>query len=219
MNWVSQIGQAEKIRYASQYGEESYLRFILDNLGIGENGFYVDLGAASTSNTFYFQKERGFKGIMIDGDNKGNPTINEEWITAENIVELLRQYQCPESFALLSLDLDGNDYYILEKILQSEFMPAVIIAEINPRFEIDESFTIGYNPQHKFDGTDYYGMSLQALKKLAKRFNYEVVYLSDSLNAYLVQCELLPSEYEIAYDYQKKNDWPYDENRRWIEIK
>ncbi len=201
----------------SQNFEEAYLQRILRNVGVQHN-FVLDIGAGdgySISNS-KFLRDQGFDSLLIDGNNHGNNEVKEEWITRENILEILSKHKCPQWFDLLSFDLDGNDFYILDQILQY-YGPSVIIAEINPAFDFAEAATIQYDPQHKWNETDFYGMSLEALRILADKHDYEVVLVTDSLNAYLVQKELIPSDFVPILEYKKKNDFPKGKGQ-WMKV-
>ncbi len=219
-HWIDKIGKIKPFRVYSQNNEDAYLSYILSNIGRTRNGFFVDLGAGdgySISNTKYFREYRNFKGIMIDGNNHGNDQVTEGWITRENIVKMLKEKHCPVFFDLLSIDLDGNDWHILNEILLMKYHPSVIIAEINPKFKRHEAFMIKYNASHQWAENDYYGMSLAALEKIAQTYGYKVVFVSDSLNAYLVRDQIVP-EGKIELNYKQKRDFPLGAGE-WIEIK
>jgi hypothetical protein len=88
--------------------------------------------------------ERGFTHLLIDGDNRGNEEVKEHFILENNILEILEKYDTPYWFDLLCIDIDGNDLYILEKIL-SKYKPSLIVAEYNPIFLPNESKVIAYD--------------------------------------------------------------------------
>lgn len=191
-NWIDGLKTVSPTRVHSQYGEEGYLGYIFNCLGT-TNKFFVDFGAGdgfSLSNTRLFAEQYGWTGLMMDADNHGNNEVKKHFINAENIVSLLQKYNVPEHFDLLSIDMDGNDYWILSELLE-HFTPRVIIAEFNGTIPADESKTIEYNPDHVWGNNDYYGFSMQAGKVLAKERGYVIIHQTNSTNIYLVHASLL----------------------------
>ena len=83
------------------------------------NKYLVDFGAGglgcSMSNSRYLL-EKGWTGLRMDGNPMGDTTIMQEMITAENICDLFKKYNVPNEFDLLSIDIDGNDYWVWEAI-------------------------------------------------------------------------------------------------------
>ena len=197
-HWIHQIRNNKFTKY-SQTGEEGYVDFILSNLP--EKGKHlVEIGAWDghyLSNTRYFI-EKGYSHLLIDGDNRGNAEVKEHFITQENVLELLQSYETPTEFDLLCVDIDGNDLYILDKIL-GRYKPTLVLAEFNPIWEAHESKTITYNAGHTWANDDYYGFSFLAGKKMAAKHGYTCIFENDSLNMYFVRTEMLDFIPEISY--------------------
>ena len=218
-NWIAKIRNAEKIKKYSQTGEEGVLQFILNQVGYGNN-FLVDIGAWDgfhLSNTRFFI-EQGFESILIDGDNRGNTEVKQEWITKDNICSMLEKYNCPQRFSLLSYDTDGNDFDIIEALC-SKYSPDVIICEINGTIPEGISKKIAYNPDHQWNNDDYYGFSFSAGLKLAERIGYRVVYQNDALNIYLVRKDLLENpnvNIEIPFTHNQYH--PHNTTGVWVNV-
>lgn len=194
MNWIKEIPRVKVWKKYSQYGEESYLDFIFKNIGT-TNKFFIDLGAwdgQHLSNTKYFA-EKKWEGLLIDG--KDFPNVKNHFVTRENVLTVLKKYNTPTEPDLLSLDIDGNDYWILKKIL-SKFKPRVIISEYNS--EHIGSKTIKYNPDFVFWPCHYYGYTFDAGVKLADEFGYKVVFQNSSLNMYYVRKDIVGEVEHIA---------------------
>jgi hypothetical protein len=171
----------------SQNGEQAIIFDILGRLQL-DPGIIVDLGAGdgwSASNSRALL-ESGWRGILIDCNNQGNAEVHEHLLTAENVVPIVTSYTT--EMDVLSIDLDGNDYWILDAILGA-IRPALIICEVNPRFERAEAWVMAYNPEHRWNETDYYGMSIGAVDVLCARHGY-VLFDYNGLNAFLVRSEL-----------------------------
>jgi hypothetical protein len=91
---------------------------------------------------------------------------------------------------LLSIDLDGNDYYILEAI--KSISPRVIVAEYNSKFPPDVPWIIEYNESHRWDSTDYFGASLKSLHTLLSARGYSLVACNVlGTNAFFVRTDLV----------------------------
>lgn len=218
--WVSGINNVPIVikRYA-QFGEEAIFDYIFEHIGT-TNKYLVDFGASSLnmglSNSKYLL-EKGWNGLLMDGKSDGNPLIREEFITAENICDLFRKYLTPVEFDLLSIDIDGNDVWVLEKIL-TEYKPRVIINEYNGCIPVGINKTIKYNPNHSWGENDYYGGSFEAFKVLAKKFGYTLVYQVATTNMIFVRGDIVP-EFDYGITYQPNQYHAHSPNREWIEYK
>lgn len=215
--WIQNIGNAPEIKRYSQAGEEGYIVEILKHIGQG-NRFVVDIGASdggSNSNSKFFIEEFNYQALLMDGKNFGNPDIKQEWVTAENVINIFKKYNCPEEFTFLSLDLDGNDYDIIDAIL-TEFKPRLIVCEINGTIPLGIAKKIEYNPEHRYQGDDYYGFSFSAAFVLAKKHNYRVIFQNDALNVYLVKADLLtdPNQ-EILVPFKHSQYHPHNPAGKW----
>ena len=216
MNWVKEIKNHTFKKY-SQCGEEGYLNFIFDNIDV-KNNFCVEFGAGDgehLSNTKYF-RELGWRSLLIDSQESEDEKIYQSKITKDNIVGIFEKFGVPNNFDLLSIDIDGNDYWVLEEIL-SKYNPRVIIAEFNA--SITESLAIEYNENHEWKGNNYFGFSLEAGKVLAKKYGYEVIFQNDDLNMYLVKKELLGDLEIDEVTCQHVVSFPIDVFSKWVEIK
>ena len=66
---------------------------------------------------------------------------------------------------MISLDLDGNDYYFIERIVQDRILPKLFCLEYNGKFK-NTAAKINYNESHTWSGDDYFGCSLQSYLEL-----------------------------------------------------
>jgi hypothetical protein len=203
----------EIVKTYSQNGEEFVIEALLMK-DISPSKFLVELGAGDgyhLSNSRYFI-EKGWKGILIDADNRGNSDVKQHKITRENINSLLKTYQCPKEFDFLSVDLDGNDYWIIEEILQ-RYSPKLIVAEFNASFESDCSKTIKYDSEFIWQGDNYFGFTLEAGRKLAQENGYTLMLQHADMNIFLLRNdyakEFTSKQENFRYeksDYFKKSD-------------
>ena len=178
----------------SQNGEDGILEFIFDFIGT-TNKFFVEIGVEESleCNTRWLQ-EKGWDGIMIDG-SANSSLIKKEFVTAENINDILKKYSVPNSFDLLSLDVDYNTYWIWKAV--NNFHPRVIAIEYNATIPVNESLAVKYDPLGKWDGTNYFGASLLALKKLGDKKGYTLVGCDNmGVNAFFIKNEFVEDKME-----------------------
>lgn len=181
MNWIERLYELKEKDPYSQNGEGIYLEYILSNLEI-KDGLAIDIGGGdgfNLSNTRYLLHTFLIdKCLIIDKENG-------HFITVDNAIELM---DYPIHFDLLSIDIDGNDYWIIKEILEHQ-NPAVIIAEFNAAY--GDSRTIKYNPNHVWQGDSYYGFSFHAGVKLAEANGYKVIFQNNDMNMYMVREDLI----------------------------
>ncbi len=199
-NWLNELPAITVWKKYSQANEESYLDHILKNIR-PINKMILEFGSWDgyhLSNVRYFM-EQGYKALLIDGDNHGNSEVKQHFVTRENVLSILEQYDMPKEFDLLCLDLDGCDIYIFDEIL-SKYKPSVIIAEFNPIFSEQQSFTIAYNPEHTWNNDDFYGFSFAAGVKMGKKNGYTCIFQNDNLNMYFVENNILAESLGISVE-------------------
>lgn len=195
----------------SQKGQDSLIKHIFDIIGT-TNKYYIEFGAVDgiiSSNTWYFKNVENWNGLLLDVIME-NPSINlyKRFLTKENICSVFDEFNVPESFDFLSVDVDGNDYWLLEEILK-KYIPRVIMVETNVRFDPYESYAMKYNENWSWNGYDWYGASPYAFKKLSDRFGYTPVHihLDDMIivkNEYLSE-EDLNTTWENVYSKSNKD--------------
>ena len=99
------------------------------------------------------------------------------WITRENVNDLLKQHGFEGAVDLLSLDLDGVDYWIWDAI--EVIRPRVVIAEIQCLWGADRAVTVPYSDSFQAPVLDHFkiycGASLPAFVKLARKKGYRLV--------------------------------------------
>jgi hypothetical protein len=183
-------------REYSQNGEDGIIEAITGMVGV-TNRFCVEFGVEDglQSNTRYLVQKKHWTGLWMDGgEYPPELKVMREFITAENIEDLFRKYNVPESFDLLSIDIDGNDYWVWKAI--THFHPRIVIVEYNAHIPPGESKTIPYDPAFVWDKTDYYGASLLALKKLGESKGYSLLGTDrHGVNAFFVETSLIAGRF------------------------
>lgn len=167
---------------------------MFDTIGT-TNKVFVEFGVedGTQCNTRLLRERHGWTGLQMDG-SEARPEVNkqQEFITATNICALFRKYSIPQHMDLLSVDIDFFDYCVLRNILQCGYVPRVIIAEINASLGPYDALTVPCSlpEQTMWDGTRYYGMSLQAAARLLHPA-YTLLYMDTrGINAFFVRTEL-----------------------------
>jgi len=129
------------------------------------------------------------KSNMMDKDVIVIPTK----VTPDNILNILKENNVPDGF-YLTLDIDGYDYFVLDKIL-SNYKPQLIISEINEKIPHNIKFTVKYKD----------GYSILMLEDLLKKYGYEINIL-DFNNIVLIpgtQKENIIDVYNNGYLYRE----------------
>tara|TARA_B100001029_G_C15042703_1_gene444820 strand:- start:394 stop:1263 length:870 start_codon:yes stop_codon:yes gene_type:complete len=201
----------------SQTDEDGITLEIIKRLGI-KKGVFAEFGVGNgCENNTLILASLGWKGFWVGGENlnftynnNSNFNFTKGWVTKENSVDFfntsLKKIKS-NKIDLLSIDLDGNDYYILEELLSKIELPNIIITEYNAKFPPPVLFKIKYDPNHKWNLDDYFGASLCELVNLMKNFSYKLVCCNSHTgsNAFFVKNEFskffedVPNEIEKIY--------------------
>ena len=174
------IGTVNKvfIEFGLQDGLESNTHYLLFK---DWSGLWIECDKEA-----YQQICRKFVNVIRDGQLK----VLNEFITKENINELFRKAGISGEIDLLSIDVDGNDYYILENI--EVVSPRVLILEYNGKFPPNCSWKQAYNAEHIWDGSDRHGASLCALNQLANQKGYSLAGTNiNGCNAFFIRKDLV----------------------------
>lgn len=189
----------------SQCGEDGIIEEIFRRIGT-TNRHFVEFGAGNgLQNSTAALLLNNWTGSWIEGDAslasiikskfaalivRHRLTLTEAFVTAENIEQLFVSLDVPESFDLLSIDIDGNDYWVWKSIVH--YHPRVVIGEYNGRYGATLPWVMKYNPSHRWNGSCYYGASLKSLELLGALKGYSLVGCNLSgVNAFFVQNSLL----------------------------
>jgi len=195
-------------RLHSQNSEDGILLALFRRAGVGTQRF-VELGSGSSGgNAAMFATEFGWTGLMVEGDPgkagmaaRRFPDVHavSAWITRETVNDLLTQHGMTGEVDLLSVDVDGNDYWVWEAI--TACTSRVVVLEYNSMFGPDRAVTIPYDPtfnrrDHRFC---YFGASLTALTKLSASKGYRLVAVDPTgVNAFFLRNDLSPEIPAVA---------------------
>lgn len=197
----------------SQGGEDGIIQEIFRRIGT-TNQYFVEFGVGvGLENNTAFLLTLGWQGLWLEGSeqyckrikekftdllNNRQLTLINNFVDADNIESLFKQGNVPEELDLLSIDIDGNDYWIWKAI--NQYRPRVVIMEYNAVYPPQVSWTIQYNPNHRWDYSSYMGASLLALEKLGTYKGYKLVGCSfTGVNAFFVRDDLVNDQFLEPY--------------------
>ena len=194
---------AQRYRLTSQNEEDGITLALFDQIGV-TNRRFVEIGSGlSGGNSACLAQELGWTGLMVDGDAEHMTQVRRRfsgvtavaaWITRENINDLVTDAGLAGEVDFLSIDLDGNDYWVWEALTACS--PRVAVIEYNSSFGPDRAVSTPYDPQfdrhkHRFV---YYGASLTALARLGAAKGYRLVTTEPTgVNAFFLRNDVEPS--------------------------
>jgi hypothetical protein len=188
----------------SQNDEDGILAEIFRRIGAPHRTF-VEFGCGDgLENNTTCLLAQGWRGLWIDGGTENAANIrrayallleqgmlkfSNDFITRDNINALIAAAGLGEEVDLLSIDLDGNDYYVWEAI--SAVDARVVAIEYNAKFHPPHDWCMQYDPGHIWQGDDLMGASLSALTRLGEARGYQLVGCNlTGSNAFFVRRDL-----------------------------
>ncbi len=176
----------------SQFEEDGKLLYIFSIIGFG-NKTFVDLGSNDcvNSNCANLVIHHNWKGLFVDGDKKllaigkkfydkypnpwsYKPKFSHSFITKNNVNEIIKNQNIEGEIDFLSIDIDGNDYWIWKALTIIE--PKVVVIESQVAFGLHD-LIVPYNEKYteNIENNFYCGASTLAIYKLAKSKNYRLI--------------------------------------------
>jgi len=175
----------------SQWGEDGLVQYLIHQVEI-ENPVFVEFGVESytESNTRFLLVNNNWSGLVIDGSEKNIARIKQDpiywrynlkvecaFIDKDNINDLIEKNGISGDIGLLSVDIDGNDYWVWEAI--DRISPRIVICEYNSIYGFEAQVTVPYDPlfyrtKAHFSNL-YWGASISAFTSLARSKGYTLV--------------------------------------------
>lgn len=201
---------AHESKVYSQWGEDGILQYLVRKVAVSRR-IFVEFGVQdyTEANTRFLMINDQWSGLILDGSEHHIASIRRDpiywrynlkavqaFVTRENINTLLSDNGITGEIGLLSVDIDGNDYWVWEAI--TAVNPAIVVVEYNARFGPERAVTVPYDPAFVRDSAHYsciyYGASLAALVGLGRRKGYAFVGSNRAANnAFFVRTDLLPA--------------------------
>jgi hypothetical protein len=190
-----------ELRVFSQNGEDGVIEEILARIGTGDGTFVeFGVGAGIEANCVFLASVLGWPGLFMEADPdlfaqldaryEGHPSVRavRATVTPETVDALLREHAPSPEPDVLSIDVDGVDYWIWRAL---EARPRVVVIEYNAHLGPDAELVQPLAPRVAWDGSDYFGASLAALRALAGRKGYRLVHTDlAGVNAFFVRADL-----------------------------
>jgi len=207
LNVVECLADAEYQVY-SQWGEDGILEWLIQRLPISSKRF-VEFGVENykEANTRFLLIIRNWKGLIMDASPDYMQSVRQDdiywrydlnavstFINRDNINELISKNGFGGEVGVLSIDIDGNDYWVWEAIVTT--IPDIVVCEYNAVFGDVHPISIPYDPDffrtHAHASNLYFGASINALCLLAARKGYELVGTNRAgCNAFFVRRDLV----------------------------
>jgi hypothetical protein len=193
--WVAQLApdEIEKAEFTvfSQFGEDGIVQFLVQRVPIA-NHVFVELGVEdyTESNTRFLLVHDAWRGLIVDGGTAHRQFLEASelaWRTTvdavtafvdrDNVDDVIRGAGIEGDIGLLSVDIDGNDLWVLQSI--ESVSPRILVSEYNSLFGPDLAVSVPYDPMfrrsEKHYSHLYWGSSLQALASIAADRGYALV--------------------------------------------
>jgi hypothetical protein len=196
-----------EFRVFSQWGEDGIIEWLASQVAVPNHRF-VEFGVENftEANCRFLMQNRNWKGLIFDSNEDYmaglrndrifwmyDLTAKPAFITAENINDLISEAGFGGPLGILSIDIDGNDYWVWKAINVVD--PAIVICEFNAVLGDQRAAAVPYDPQfHRFKGHHsglYFGASIAALRHLGDQKGYTFVGTnSNGINAFFVRQDL-----------------------------
>ena len=222
-----------ELRVFSQNGEDGILAEILARIGVGER-FFVEFGVESAreGNCVYLADVVGWRGLFMECDEDFSVALQEKYrgsdrvrtmramVTPENVEKLFEAGRVPPEPDVLSIDVDGGDYWIWNSI--EGYRPRVLVIEYNSALDPNRQLVQPAELRGGWDGTAYFGASLGALRVLGERKGYRLVHTElCGVNAFFVREDLAEDRFDgevlvrgAPNYFQRGQGHPADPDRR-----
>lgn len=194
----------------SQWGEDGIIDWLAAHVPV-PNTRFIEFGVENfrEANCRFLLMNRNWRGLVMDGSEEHMRTVQAErlywmhdlkavpaFITAENIDTLLEGNGFGGPLGILSIDIDGNDYWVWKNVTSVD--PAIVICEYNPILGDTRPVVVPYDPTFtRFAAHHsglYFGASIAALRHLAEQRGYEFLGTnSNGINAFFVRRDLAGS--------------------------
>jgi hypothetical protein len=191
-----------ELRGFSQNGEDGVLAELLRRVGVSSRWF-VEFGieTGSEGNCVFLADVMGWSGLFmepkeeackeLDRKYSANPAIHTRCalVRPDNVEQLFALAGVPAEPDVLSIDVDGNDFWIWQAL--KRYAPRIVVIEYNAQWPLGARWVQPYDPERVWQGTDNYGASLGALRSLGEEKGYRFVHTElTGNNAFFVRADL-----------------------------
>ena len=206
----------------SQNGEDGIIQEILARIG-ETNKYFVEIGAGNglQNNTVVLLMnnwsghwiEAAPNNIEIIQDRfkfliaSGSLSVDSSKVSENTIEELLEGFGVPEEFDLLSIDIDGIDYWVWKSL--NYYRPRIVVIEYNAHYPPTFRWVQKYDTNRNWDGSSYFGASLKSLEILGSEKGYCLVGCDFAgVNACFVRRDLVQNQFSPPYTAENHYEPP-----------
>ena len=195
-------------KITSQNNEDGIIEYLSSKIKKPDN-FFFEIGFDFNEFNSFNLIKKNWSGTLIDGDQikcdklqvcinryyrKEKINVGSNFINYKNINQIIKTYISKKNFDFFSLDTDGMDYWILEKL---NFSPKIICLEFNPWLGKFKKLVIPKKLKFNYNSDMYYGASLKAYIYLLKKRDYKLVAIESSgNNAFFIK----QNEFKIKFN-------------------
>jgi hypothetical protein len=196
--------QDSEFRVFSQFGDDGILQYLIHQTEPPVKEF-IEFGVQgySEANTRFLLLNNNWRGLIVDADPANIEIVRKDpafwrhdlhalaaFVTRDNVNTLFEQAGFEGEIGLLSVDIDGNDYWVWGAI--DVVQPVIVTMEYNSVFGAESAITIPYDPAFSRTRAHfsnlYWGASLPALCRLGEMKGYSFVGCnSNGNNAHFVR--------------------------------
>lgn len=192
-----------EFRVFSQNGEDGVIAEVFRRID-ADTCRFVEFGAEDgrEANCLFLAEVLGWEGLFIEGDPSSFETLDRRFrdrsrvrtacslVSADNINDTLRRFDITGDISVLSIDIDGHDYWVWEAI--EAVTPRLVVIEYNAHVPYPERGVQPLDEGGPWQGTDYFGASLGALEGLGRRLGYTLIHTDlAGVNAFFIRDEFL----------------------------
>lgn len=214
----------------SQWGEDGIIQFLTQALNI-RNRTFIEFGVEDfrESNCRFLLLKDNWRGFVVDGSPENVRSIRDSWyfwqydlqaeasfIDRDNVDAILSRSGFDPEVGILSVDIDGVDYHVLERL--ERWNASIVIVEYNPVFGSERPITVPYDPAfwrtRAHHSNLYYGANLPAFDHLLSHRGYAFVGVNQQRsNAFYVRTDLLNDRVRAADPLRFAQDSTFRESR------
>lgn len=221
-----------EVKIYSQWGEDGILDYICETLEISKpNIIEIGVGNFIECNSRFLAEFRNANVLAVDGrDDLVSTTRSlsvfwksqiiplKKWVTPNQINDIISLGESEfKKIDIFSIDLDGNDYWILKEANFTKI--SVVVVEYNPIFGASREVTVPrddkfHRYEKHFSGL-YYGASLCAYIELLKDKKFSFIGTNRvGSNAFFVKNDLVHKfKVRLPVELEKYVDWRIRESR------
>lgn len=192
---------AYELSVFSQNGEDGILQELCRRLSVPQTFVEFGIESGAEGNCVLLADVFGWGGLFIEYDHDKFEQLQRKYaynsrvktvcamVNPQNIGSLFDQANVPTDLGILSIDIDGNDYWVWEAI--TEYRPAILVIEFNSGISSEEPIVQPFNEGDP-ELSSFFGANLAALEKLGTAKAYELVHTDIAgVNAFFVRRDLL----------------------------